>query len=97
MNGFCERLKSERLRAKLTQKEVAEKLGITRQSYMRYEKGIIKQVDINDVIKFCEILNSSPDYLFWGKRTITDSMELWHLVRNIESNIEEIKTMLKGN
>ena len=97
MNGFCERLKSERLRAKLTQKEVAEKLGITRQSYMRYEKGIIKQVDINDVIKFCEILNSSPDYLFWGKRTITDALELWHLVRDVESDIEKIKVMLKGN
>ena len=97
MNGFCERLKSERLRAKLTQKEVAEKIGFTRQTYIRYEKGIIKQIDIDDVIKFCKILNTSPDYLFWGKRTITDSMEVWHLIRNIESNIEEIKTMLKGN
>lgn len=67
MNGFCERLKSERLRAKLTQKEIAEKMGVTRQTYIRYEKGIIKQVAIDDVIKFCEILNTSPDYLFGAK------------------------------
>ena len=93
MNGFCERLKSERLRAKLTQKEVAEKLHISVQTYNGYEtKGYEPKFEL--LIKICHILRVTPNYILgWD----TDSMEVWHLIRNIESNIEEIKTMLKGN
>ena len=97
MSEFHERIKSERLRAGLKQQEVADKLGITRQSYARYENGAVNEIDIDFVAKVCEILNTSPDYLFWGKRTITDTLELWHLVRDVESDIEKIKVMLKGN
>ena len=97
MSGFHERIKSERLRAGLKQQEVADKLGITRQSYARYENGIVNEIGIDFIAKVCEILNTSPDYLFWGKRTITDTLELWHLVRDVESDIEKIKVMLKGN
>ena len=92
-----ERIKSERLRAGLKQQEVADKLGITRQSYARYENGTVNEIGIDFIAKVCEILNTSPDYLFWGKRTITDTLELWHLVRDVESDIEKIKVMLKGN
>lgn len=97
MSEFHERIKSERLRAGLKQQEVADKLGITRQSYARYENGIVNEIGVDFIAKVCEILNTSPDYLFWGKRTITDTLELWHLVRDVESDIEKIKVMLKGN
>lgn len=93
MNGFCERLKSERLRAKLTQKEIAEKLHISVQTYNGYEtKGYEPKFEL--LIKICRVLRVTPNYLLgWG----TDSAEVWHLISNIESNIEEIKTVLKGN
>jgi transcriptional regulator with XRE-family HTH domain len=97
MSEFHKRIKSERLRAGLKQQEVADKLEITRQSYARYENGAVNQIDIDFAAKVCEILNTSPDYLFCGKRTITDTLELWHLVRDVESDIEKIKVMLKGN
>lgn len=39
---FAEKLKSTRKKAGLTQKEIADKLGITYQSYGQYERGVRK-------------------------------------------------------
>lgn len=62
--SFQERLKKLRLEAKLTQQEVADKLGITRQAYGYYESEKSKrEPDHEATQKLAEIFNVSIDYL----------------------------------
>lgn len=46
----------------ISQKEIAEKLGIKQQQYARYEKGI-NVMPISYLKPICEILNVSADYI----------------------------------
>ncbi|GAB2023179.1 helix-turn-helix transcriptional regulator [Pseudolactococcus yaeyamensis] len=57
-----ERLKSSRLEAKLTQKEITEKLEISQPSYAQWEKGI-RTPNLERLQELAKILNVSTDYL----------------------------------
>lgn len=46
----------------LSQKEMAERLGIKQQQYARYEKGI-NVMPVTFLKPICEILNVSADYI----------------------------------
>ena len=46
----------------ITQKEVAEYLGIKQQQYARYEKGI-NEMPIRHLQKVCIYLHTSADYI----------------------------------
>lgn len=52
----------------ITQKEMAEKLGIKQQQYARYEKGI-NVMPVTYLKPICEILNVSADYIIGIKET----------------------------
>ena len=70
---FQERLKSMRLEAKLTQKELAEKLKIGQNTYSYWEKGIRKPVGEN-LNKLANFFNVSTDYLL-GNSNIKDQKQ----------------------
>ncbi len=55
-------LKERRLELKLTQKEVAEKLGLAEQVYQKYEYGMLPNVLI--AIRIAEMLNTSVEELW---------------------------------
>ncbi|WP_411342756.1 helix-turn-helix domain-containing protein [Paenibacillus sp. WLX1005] len=57
-----ERLKNERVLQNLTQEDMANKLGITRQAYGNYEAGK-RDVDSQTLVKLANILEISVDYL----------------------------------
>lgn len=60
--GFPERLKALRLEANLTQKEVADKLGISRPAYTYWEKG--EKVPTPDKLPMlANLFKVSTDYL----------------------------------
>lgn len=46
----------------ISQKDIAEKLGIKQQQYARYEKGI-NVMPITYLKPICEILNVTSDYI----------------------------------
>lgn len=50
----------------LTQKEVANKMGVAQPVYQRFEKGVF-ECDYSQLIKLCEIYDVSLDYLFGRK------------------------------
>ncbi|MGQ7344242.1 helix-turn-helix domain-containing protein [Streptococcus suis] len=59
---FSERLKSLRLKAKLTQIEVAEKIGVSQPQYARWEAG--KRKPSSETLqKFADFFGVSMDYL----------------------------------
>lgn len=62
MSVFSERLREERKKAKLTQEQMSEQLGITRAAYTLYETDKT-QPSLETATKIAEILRTSLDYL----------------------------------
>ena len=56
------RLKELRLEKGLTQKQVAEQLGISSTCYSGYEQGY-REPDLKTLIKICKFFEVSADYL----------------------------------
>ena len=61
--NFAKNLKMERLARKMTQKQVAEHLGIKTQSYQAYESNVALPNVIN-LLQLAELFNISVDDLF---------------------------------
>ena len=57
-----ERIKAARKKAGMTQKELADKLGIPYQGISQYERGI-RNPKIDTLVKIADILDVSTDYL----------------------------------
>ena len=68
MKIFRERLKELRKLYGYTQKDVAERLGITQSSYIRYENGT-SEPTLQCLVHISEIYDVSVDYLL-GLRDI---------------------------
>ncbi len=56
------KLKERRLQLKMTQKEVAELLGVAQPVYERFEKGIY-ECNYEQLAALCRIFDLSSDYL----------------------------------
>ena len=59
---FFENLKDARISAGLSQKEVAEQLGVAKSSYSLYESGK-REPDVDKIKKLAQILGVSSDTL----------------------------------
>ncbi len=62
MNIFCKRLAEQRKMNNMTQREVAQKLGIAQPSYIRYENGKAEPT-IENLIKLADVFDVSIDFL----------------------------------
>ena len=67
---YNERIEYIRESKNITQKEIAEYLGIKQQQYARYEKGV-NLMPVTYLPKICEYLEVSSDYILG----LTDKME----------------------
>lgn len=59
---FASNVKAERVRAGLTQRETAERLGITVRQYINYEQG--RRIDQLTLFRLSRIFNCSIDAFF---------------------------------
>ena len=82
---FSERLKDLRKQARLTQVDVAEKLGISQPAYASWERGAKKPTQDN-LVKIAQILNVSVDYL------VGNSDE-----ENTNKELEDIELLFRMN
>ena len=57
------KIKNLRNSLKLTQKELAKKLNIKRETIHKYENGIIKNIKYETIEKLAKIFNVTPQYL----------------------------------
>ncbi|MEC0490212.1 helix-turn-helix domain-containing protein [Bacillus licheniformis] len=73
---FSDRLKKLRSNKKMSQQEVANYLGITRQAYGKYEKENA-QPDFESLKKLSSLFEVSIDYLITGNETTHSSDEMW--------------------
>lgn len=65
------RLQELRKKANLSQEELAEKLGLSRQAISKWESEQTNP-DINNIIKLSEIYSVSTDYILKGTELIND-------------------------
>ena len=66
MKIFQERLIEQRKLNKLTQRQIAENLGIAQSSYIRYENGSAEPT-LESLVKIAELFDVSVDYLLGRK------------------------------
>ena len=58
-----EKLKQRREELRLTQKNVAQKIGIAESAYQRYERGV-REPSVSAAIKLAKALNTTVEYLY---------------------------------
>lgn len=58
-----DRLKKKRLECQISQTDLAAKVGITKQSLYKYEKGIITNIPSDVIEKLADALECSPAYI----------------------------------
>jgi transcriptional regulator with XRE-family HTH domain len=63
---ISDRLKEARQKKGLKQKDMAEKLGISRAGYSRLENGYV-ELTTKNLLRIAEILDISMDWLLFGK------------------------------
>ena len=61
-DNFNENLKEARLKSGLSQKDVAENIGVAKSTYSLYESGS-REPNVNTIKKIADFFNVSVDYL----------------------------------
>ena len=65
------RIVERRKELKLTQEQIAERMNVTIQMISNIERGN-KAIKIDNLLKLCDILKTSTDYILTGKRINND-------------------------
>lgn len=65
------RIVERRKELKLTQEQIAERMNVSIQMISNIERGN-KAIKIDNLLKLCDILKTSTDYILTGKRTDND-------------------------
>lgn len=58
-----ERVRTRRKFLELTQQDVADKIGVSRQTIQKYETGVITKIDCSVLEKLAEALDTTTNYL----------------------------------
>lgn len=58
-----DRIREQRILNKLTTLEVAEKIGVRKQTISKYEQGIVTNIPSNRLEALAKALNTTPGYL----------------------------------
>ena len=85
-----DRLKVLRASRKLTQEELAEKIGVTRGTYAHYEINK-RQPDYDTLVKIAKFFDVSTDYLISGHNNITIAGQQIDLTEEEYKIFEELK------
>jgi len=80
------RLKLLRTEEGLTQNEIAEKLGISQQTYSKYEKGT-SSIDSVVLTKICNLYGVTSDYILGISNNSNNDIEA--IVKRVITSIKE--------
>ena len=92
---FCERLKQQRVKKALSQKELADRLNISQQTVAKWEKGSTfpKPATLK---KLTEILDVTSDYLLDIPKKLTDAEIICALFGNDAKVTDEMYEDVKN-
>lgn len=91
MNFFTDRLKTLRKEKKLTQKELAEQIGIKQNSYSDWETGK-NEPSLENIIKLAKILDTTADELLGIDKSVSSN---W--IHGIKTTITKILDIPKDS
>ena len=97
MAGFNENLSEKRIQRGLSQKAMAEAIGVAQSTYSLYEKGA-REPNISKIVKISEVLNISLDDLFGTEPVVDEFISLLERLDEIDrAEISgTVKQMLKA-
>lgn len=87
-----EKIRAARMNLGLTQKELADKVGVKYQAIQKYESGLVDNLPLYRVQQLADALEVTPSYLLgWGekKKQLTEPDEL-------SSVKQELITLIKS-
>lgn len=98
---LAQRLRNERKKARLTQAQLGEKLGLTQQAIGKWEKGLAEP-DISSINKLAELFQCNPNYLLGNttdptpqnEKGLVYDDEAWELMRDMHER-PELKALFK--
>lgn len=98
MATFSERVKELRIQSELTQQQVADRIGLNKQTISQYERGV-RQPDFDILELLCDFFNVSTDYLL-GKSDYTirllDTSDIARLNQKSSKRIPVYGTVTAG-
>ena len=84
MRDIGKNIKELRIRAKLTQEELAEKLFVTRQTVSNYENGKSRP-DVDMIVRIGEVLNADANTVIYGIPEEMDKRDnIFHLYQILD-------------
>ncbi|WP_017767705.1 helix-turn-helix domain-containing protein [Streptococcus agalactiae] len=84
------KLKQRRLDVKMSAQELADKLGVSKTTIYRYEKGEIIKVPTETLEKIAKILNTTPGYFMgWSDKTEDSIAESTPEILTIYNQLEQ--------
>ena len=90
------RMKERRLELGLSADDVAEKIGVSRSTYFRYENGDIEKLSIQIIKPIADILRTTPGYLAGWEDSIIDTGGM-RVAAHIDDDVteEEMEDIIK--
>lgn len=91
-----ERIKKERERFSISQTELAQKIGISKQTLYKYETNIITNIPSDTIERTANVLNCSPAYLMgWDDEEPSKIIQYYNQLNDIgkheaEKRVEEL-------
>ncbi len=89
---FGEKVRALRLHREMTQKELAEKIGVSTRSLINYETGKCHPRQASVVAKLAEALGVTADYLFSDKECMSKTSE----AIDAENLVRQLSTLFTG-
>lgn len=97
MSETGKQMKKRRKQLNMSADELAEKLGVSRSTIFRYEKGDIDKVPAEHIEKLAKALNATPAYLMgWEENLETNTDFIPKLMSN-PSIVEHVKLLIELN
>lgn len=91
-----ERIKKEREKFNISQTELAQKIGVSKQTLYKYETNIITNIPSDTIERTANVLNCSPAYLMgWDDKEPSKIIQYYNKLNDIgkheaEKRVEEL-------
>lgn len=89
-------IKEQRAKLRMSQQDLATKLGVNRSTISRYESGYIDKMPIEILIPLSEALQTTPEYLMgWDEAELSFEEKLIQAYKRADSKTKlAIRTLL---
>lgn len=95
MSETGEQMKKRRKQLNMSADELAEKLGVSRSTIFRYEKGDIDKVPAEYIDKLAKALSTTPAYLMGWEENLETSTDFIPKMMSNPSIVEHVKLLIE--